>query len=276
MKKNNYILIIIILLILALIVSCTEKTTENKITYPVVTIKNNTGEDIEIFTQSDVLWPLIENWHFWTDIGVGSVGLFPRTILFEADSVFSEDWSFGNTLKAGEHELTFSAVFILNRGKQNEQRIEILSDPITLTVTKEDTHREDFVLTIRSLRNASLTGMDGWNIDIELQNNSGECHEITHFLLYQPFIANWSKYNWLMGRPFDPSQMHTKFLETDGFIEAVALDGREGPYMFLPRQGLYPGTHELRYRAVFYLNWGQENQERVEVWSNAITITVWY
>lgn len=117
----------------------------------------------------------------------------------------------------------------------------------------------DFVLTI-SVEETTLPQGESFRVDVEFRNNSGECHEIVFdmFLLPIPGLWYWD------GIYIDWPEPRPGFLETDHVSQARWYLGT----------ALEPGTHRLRFRAAFWLNWGQDNQQQIVVESNTIVLIV--
>ena len=116
-----------------------------------------------------------------------------------------------------------------------------------------------FELTI-SVEETTLPQGERFRVDIEFKNNSGECHEIVYDVLLWPNPGLL----YFEGIHMDWPQLRPGFIETDSVIRATWTLG----------SALEPGTRELRFRAAFWLNWGQENQRQIVVWSNPIVLTV--
>ena len=117
----------------------------------------------------------------------------------------------------------------------------------------------DFILTI-SVAEITLPQGENFRVDVELRNNSGKDHEITYFHLFQSQILSCDSIRVAKYPPLP----QIVFFEADSIIRAGWYVGT----------ALEPGTHELRFRAAFWLNWGQDNQQWIEVWSNTIMLTV--
>jgi len=60
-------------------------------------------------------------------------------------------------------------------------------------------------------------------------------------------------------------------LEPGYFRETWKLSGGEIDDLEDQRWILSPGIHELRFRTVFTLNWGNDNQQTPEIWSDAMS-----
>ena len=128
---------------------------------------------------------------------------------------------------------------------------------------------EDFMLTI-SVKETSLAQGENFKVNVKLKNNSGEGKEIAYSVLFWPSIPNWNIFGDIA---IDPPEFRTRFLEADSVLQNIGFWGNEDE-KWLIGSDLEPGTHELRFRATFYLNWLQNNQQQMEVWSNTILLTV--
>jgi len=132
--------------------------------------------------------------------------------------------------------------------------------------------REPFVLTIL-VEETTLPQGENFTVHVELENNSGEDHEITYIFLFGAHIPNWNPFGCgYEGCPGDcgcpvltelPAPQSRLFEADSVIIENRSIGST-----------LAPGTHELRFSANFHLNVGQDNHQRIEVWSNPITLTV--
>ena len=110
-----------------------------------VDLKNNSGED-HVINYDYLFFPVIPGWSFYEDIpNMIDHPIVEHYIqrLFGAGETLRniETWgfesgprSFGATLTPGMHELKFNAFFTSNLHQENQQQIEVWSDPITLTV----------------------------------------------------------------------------------------------------------------------------------------------
>ena len=125
-----------------------------------------------------------------------------------------------------------------------------------------------FVLTI-SVEETSLPQGESFRAHVELQNNSGEDVEITYGFLFQPLIPNWHLFDEIDRPP--SGQPRSRFFEANSIIKNIGFWGDE---VWRIGTTLEVGTHELRFNATFYLNWEQENQQEISIWSNPIVLTV--
>jgi hypothetical protein len=162
--------------------------------------------------------------------------------VFEIDSTIQRTHSFRNTLELGTHELQFIAEFSLRDSETGEwERINILSNPITLTST------DDFVLTV-SVEGTTLRQGERFRVIAELKNNSGEDREIDYELyLFMPQIEGW----WPFGNIEISAEPVQKLFEAG----SVLREESDWPI----RYDLEPGTHELIVRAnIWFLGDRQE------------------
>ena len=126
---------------------------------------------------------------------------------------------------------------------------------------------DGFILTVSVERTILWRGRD-FIVTAELKNNSGENHEIVYQFLFRSSIPGWNPDGGTAGPMIPPPQ--TRILEADSVIRnTVRLATRD----FLGRR-LERGTYELSVNAAFYLNWGEENQQRISILSDPIIVTV--
>jgi len=135
----------------------------------------------------------------------------------------------------------------------------------------------DFVLTI-STEEATLPQGEGFKVNVELKNTSGDDLEILHSFLFWPHIPNWHFLSDDMrGISIDPPEPRIRHLEASGVLRNIELMGNCSNEPWLVGVTLEPGTHELRFRASFNIYFGQDSTlayQPVEVWSNTIILTV--
>ena len=122
----------------------------------------------------------------------------------------------------------------------------------------------DFVLTI-SVENTTVRQGEEFKVIISLKNQSGKDCEIA--ILGNPFrpeIPNWEYSVDSAELPEFPALI---FIENNGIMQGTKLFGSD----------LEIGKHELTYRALFFTNWvdhDNELNEKVTIWSNTIIIVV--
>ncbi|MCL2843074.1 MAG: S-layer homology domain-containing protein [Oscillospiraceae bacterium] len=243
-----------------------------------VELKNNSGED-HVIVYSLLFSPSAPFWRNSSGVSVAEDPPLPQSRFFEADSIIRDTFCMPLDLEPGRHELRFRAAFAL-RLQDNYQSVQIQSNTVMFTVQSEYVPplNEDFVLTI-SVEETSLPQGETFRANVELKNNSGEDQTITYSTLFWPDIPNWNPFGCGYGcprnrycerpvSPFDMPLPRPRFLSVNDAIRTVwsHLGAGVNP--------LPPGTHELRFIAFFDLNWEQENQERIAIWSNTVVLTV--
>ena len=150
-----------------------------------------------------------------------------------------------------------------------EQQQQVVSGEELAEMSENERANENYVLTI-SVEETSLPQGENFKVSIELKNNRGESHEIAYDFLFWPFISGWD----LLGDVvIDPPEFQSRFFEANEVLRNIGLWGEEGEEWLIGAD-LEPGTHELKFSATFYLNWLQENQQQIEIWSNTITLVV--
>ena len=158
---------------------------------------------------------------------------------------------------------------IANTGKENINMAVSKPEVNTAlnTALKEihmvDYEGRDFVLTI-SVEETTLPRGESFKVDVELKNNTGEDHVIHFSRFFWPFIQEWHIFDDLDvvdGVTLDPQPI---FFEKDSTIRD---EGRVGITF-------KPDTHELRFMSGFYINYDQENQQEIVIWSNTVLLTV--
>jgi len=155
--------------------------------------------------------------------------------------------------------------------QENSSRAEALAVLVRLGNVLYDAAR--FVLTI-SVEETTLPQGEAFTVNVELKNSSGEDYEITHDFLFLPHISGRCMVSSWDGTLPPPPEYQSRFFETDSVIRNIRFWGDREVEAWRIGANLELDTHELRFNATFYLNWGQENQRRVEVWSNPIMLTV--
>ena len=180
---------------------------------------------------------------------------------------------------------------IVNTGKENIDRAANKTEVnVALNAALKEIHMidyegRDFVLTISVEKTTVKHGKD-FVVDIRLKNQSGEDVEIahgythaTHFSaaipLFWPQIEGWRFFGGLSDA--EPGLANFDTIANNNEIRHFPFKlGSFGAKMdnhddFDP---LPEGSHKLRFRAIFSLNWGAENQQEIEIWSNAVMLTV--
>lgn len=143
--------------------------------------------------------------------------------------------------------------------KENEEPDNVTSDVV---VNPE----QDFVLTI-AVEETTLPQGENFTVNVELKNNSKQDHEISYSILFDPRIPGWMWHPFGNDSDFCPMDppFYQRIFEAGSVIQNTS---------FQFGNDLEPGTYELRFRAEFYLNWYQDNQQEIRILSNPITITV--
>ena len=128
---------------------------------------------------------------------------------------------------------------------------------ITITTNEQIAMPEPFVLTI-SVEEATLPQGENFRVSAEMVNNTGKCHEIVYDMLFWPVPGGMGHF---AGIAVDWPEPRTGLIEADSIMRGRWFIGSV----------LEPGVHELRIRAIFYL----QNEEReIRIYSNTILLTV--
>ena len=145
---------------------------------------------------------------------------------------------------------------------------------ITITTNEQVAVPEPFVLTI-SVEEATLPQGEAFSVDVKLENNSGEDHVLYYSLFFIPSIPGWHPFG---GVAIDLPEYRPVSFEADSALRRrLGIMNPLEPNMFSEhRITLEPGEHELRVRASFVLNLGQDNSQRIRLWSNTVKLTVQY
>ena len=130
---------------------------------------------------------------------------------------------------------------------------------INEVLTKND-EAGDFILTI-STKKASFNKDEEIKIEISLKNQSGDDLEIAYYFLIIPHIPTATDYPAMAEMPPEPYKRN--FLKD----EIIQMTNDLGGYFDL-------GRHEIKYKATFYLDFGESNESQVEIWSNTVIIVV--
>ena len=126
--------------------------------------------------------------------------------------------------------------------------------------TAETIKASDFSLTIEASKNV-FSKDEEIEVDISLMNNLSFDIEIAYFLLFAPLIPTATNYPVATEMPPEP------YIKIFNNSETISLKDNLG--------GCFdPGLHEIKYKAKFYVNWGEENEQMIEVWSNTIQIEI--
>lgn len=124
---------------------------------------------------------------------------------------------------------------------------------------EEDINNFGFNLSVEINKNV-FTADEDILIDISLKNENSFDVEIAYFLLFNLIAPTASGY--LEEEiPQYPAYKQIKSGET--FHVKKYVDGY-----------FEPGVHEIKYNAVFYLNWGKDNEQTIELSSNIVKFEI--
>ncbi|MCL2676098.1 MAG: hypothetical protein FWE84_05940 [Firmicutes bacterium] len=151
----------------------------------------------------------------------------------------------------------------------NKSEVDSALEAVKQWIDKIPQNIEGFELTISAEETILSQGQD-FKVNVELKNMSGRDHEIVSQWLFLPNIPDWSIFG---GDEIDSPEFIRRIIENNGAITNIGLWGNKVNHWILGHD-LETGTHTLRFVARFYLNWQQKDQKLVEVWSNAIELTV--
>jgi len=119
---------------------------------------------------------------------------------------------------------------------------------------------DDFRLTIKTTcGSTSFYQGEDIEIDVTLENLSGRSFEIAVFFLLYPGEG------WRFARIYPPYPSVKNFRRSGAIRQVENLSWY---------YDLSIGTYQLQYRAVFFVNWGRSSQERIEVESNIVELTI--
>lgn len=102
---------------------------------------------------------------------------------------------------------------------------------------------------------------DDIKFNIELKNQSGEDLEIAYYFLFAPVVPTAS--NEPVPTEMPPEPFRKEFKNGDIISSTYNLGGY-----------FEDGRHEIKFKASFYLGYGQENKTLHEIISNTVMITV--
>ena len=137
----------------------------------------------------------------------------------------------------------------------------------------------DFILTISVAKTALQRG-ENFVVDVQFKNKSDKDVEIAYY--YSPFdpqIPNWELPYWYFP-PLTPDPDILKIESNGYYCESWNIGGYADweSEEFIPADAdewiLKPGNHELKFRIILTINHGTESQQKIEVWSNTIKLTV--
>ena len=166
---------------------------------------------------------------------------------------------------------------IVNLGKENidiAENKQVVDSILKMTKDNIDTldkgHRY-FVLTI-SAEETTIQQGEKFKVNVELKNKSGEDYEVFFDYLFFPYIPGWHIYHDYGLSSYDIFGKSKSILEAGSILQHPGTSFQNNEWEL--GSALKLGNHELKFRAEFYFNWGQEDQQRIEVWSNTIILTV--
>jgi hypothetical protein len=173
----------------------------------------------------------------------------------------------GTEVGEAEYNSVFESVFGTWYETERIYIHEITGDNIERVVFgSEQAHNADisdqFTLTL-SVEEATVRHGETLRVDVELQNNSDELHEIVYSVGFMPRIPGFARTR------FDTPMGEPRFFEAGGIIRNLNI------YPVWTRL-LEPGTHELTYYFDFWIISEEQPEEakRIRVESNTVTFTV--
>jgi len=104
-----------------------------------VTLKNQSGRDLEISFFITPFFPYIPGWEY--PVAMFEMPELPKVLLIKDNGNYQGLWTFGDDLSIGAHELKFQASFFLSwagHGSEDNKSVIIWSNPVMLTVTYPD------------------------------------------------------------------------------------------------------------------------------------------
>lgn len=119
---------------------------------------------------------------------------------------------------------------------------------------------DDFSLIIEVNKNSFARDEDIW-VDISMMNNNSTELEISYFRLFYPYIPTATNYPTTPEMPIEISTRNLKVGES--FMVRYNLGGCFGS-----------GHHEIQYKAKFYLNYGKDDEQAIEILSNVINLDI--
>ena len=122
-------------------------------------------------------------------------------------------------------------------------------------------HARHFAFSI-SVEETTLPQGQSFIVDLELRNRSRHDIEIAVFVVWAfPHIPGWRYPVQIFEMPQHPYMM---------LIDAGDTLQRQWGL----GSNLVVGSHGLRFRTRFNVNWGQHNNRHIEIWSNTVVLTV--
>ena len=126
--------------------------------------------------------------------------------------------------------------------------------------SEENINTSGFTLSI-AINKSIFTAREDIPIDISIKNENSFDVEIAYFILLN-LIAPTASGFVEIEMPQYPAYKQIKSGETF-HIKQYNVDGY-----------FEPGVHEIKYKAEFYLNWGKENEEKIELSSNVVKFEI--
>jgi hypothetical protein len=98
-------------------------------------------------------------------------------------------------------------------------------------------------------------------VEVSIKNNNSFDVGIAYFILFTAIIPTATRYP--VATEWPPEAYVRNFKAGDNIKRKDYLGGC-----------FDIGVHEIKYKAEFYINWGEENQQKIEVLSNALQIEI--
>ncbi len=118
----------------------------------------------------------------------------------------------------------------------------------------------DFELLI-TINKTVFTEKEEIKVEMFLKNNNSFDIEIAYYFLYTAIIPTATRYP--VATEWPPEAYVRNFKAGDNIKRKDYLGGC-----------FDIGVHEIKYKAEFYINWGEENQQKIEVLSNVLQIEI--
>jgi len=134
----------------------------------------------------------------------------------------------------------------------------LVASLLLLTGCNRGVSSEDFLLTI-SVSETEVRKGENFDVTVFFENNTGKNLDIAVFVFLTPDMEGY-------GGPLHaevPEHPEILSIRAYGNLEIVKIASNN-----------LVGTHDLRYRAIFHLRWGRSGQQRIELWSNTLSINV--
>lgn len=122
---------------------------------------------------------------------------------------------------------------------------------------KEDEMKDfEFIISVDKL---TIEYGENFNVTVTLKNGSGKDFTIAVSVLFWPRIPGWE-----YPIEIEAPEYQNILLPSNDVLHDSWTFGDD----------LEVGTHELKFRAGFILNWQQGNERHIELWSNIVVLTV--